>query len=227
METIRRICAVLESEYGRPKFVRRGGANDGPLDELILTILSQNTSSANYRRAYAGLKARFGNWDEVRHADAAEIEDAIRSGGLAHIKAGRIKQVLNDIHALRGSMSLDFLADMPDREAREFLMQFDGIGLKTASCVLMFSLGRPVFPVDTHVHRLSQRLGLITSAVSAEAAHDILQAMIPDELVYSFHVNLVTHGRRVCKAQNPRCGECELLSLCPYGQRRMANGYAG
>ena len=216
MEIIRRISAILESAYGCPEF----GPNEGALDELVLTILSQNTSAANYRRAYTSLKARFGSWDDVRKADTAEIEDAIRAGGLARIKAPRIKRVLNDIHDLRGSTNLDFLADMPDKEARDFLMRFDGIGIKTASCVLMFSLGRAVFPVDTHVHRISRRLGLIASSVSAESAHDVLQAMIPDELVYSLHVNLVTHGRRVCKAQNPKCGDCCLLILCPCGQCR-------
>lgn len=218
METIRRICALLERAYGRQEF----GPNDGPLDELVLTILSQNTSAVNYRRAFASLTETFGSWDAVRNADAAAIEDAIRMGGLAHIKAERIKSVLNEIHALRGSMDLDFLAEMTDKEARAFLMQFNGIGIKTASCVLMFSLGRPVFPVDTHVHRITKRLGLITSSVSAEAAHDALQSMIPDDLVYAFHVNLVTHGRRVCKAQNPHCLGCGLLMLCPYGQRDVA-----
>lgn len=217
MEIIRCISALLERAYGRPEF----GPNDGPLDELILTILSQNTSAINYRRAYASLKSRFGTWDDVRNADPSEIEDAIRVGGLAHTKAGRIKRVLNEIHGLVGSTNLDLLADMPDKEARDFLMRFDGIGIKTASCTLMFSLGRPVFPVDTHVHRISKRLGLITSSVSAEAAHDVLQAMIPDELVYSFHVNLVTHGRRTCKAQNPKCDDCCLLMVCPTGQRAM------
>ena len=217
MKIIKRVSALLESEYGRPEY----DPEFGPLDELVLTILSQNTSAANYIRAFASLTERFETWDDVRSADELEIEDAIRVGGLARIKAPRIKRVLNDIHALRGETSLDFLADMTDRDAREFLMQFDGVGIKTASCVLMFSLGRPVFPVDTHVHRISKRLGLITSSVSAESAHDVLQTMIPDELVYSLHVNLVMHGRRVCKAQNPKCGACVLLTVCPYGQRKI------
>lgn len=217
MENIRRIAALLEKAYGRPEFHR----THGPLDELVLTILSQNTSSVNYGRAYASLRDRFRSWDEVRVARESEIEDAIRVGGLAHIKAGRIKRVLNEIHDARGETSLDFIAQMPDGEARDFLLRFQGVGLKTASCVLMFSLGRPVFPVDTHVHRIARRLGLIASSVSADAAHDILGDMIPDDLVYSVHVNLVTHGRRTCKAQNPKCGECVLLTLCPYGQARM------
>ncbi len=220
MDRIAEICALLDGEYGRPDTKPRYG----PLDEFVLTILSQNTSAANYTRAFANLRERFGDWNAVRTASEAEIEDAIRPGGLARIKAPRIKQALSDILERTGDLSLDFLADMPDEDARRFLMEFDGVGIKTASCVLMFSLNRPVLPVDTHVHRLSQRLGLIDRTVSAEAAHDALQAVVPDELVYSFHVNLVTHGRRVCKAQKPACDGCVLLHLCPHGQRLLAGG---
>lgn len=190
----------------------------------MLTILSQNTSAANYTRAFTSLQERFDGWEAVRIADLSEIEEAIRPGGLAKIKAPRIRQALNDILERTGGLSLDFLAGMPDQEARDYLMQFDGVGVKTASCVLMFSLGRPVLPVDTHVHRLAKRLGLIQGRVSAEAAHHVLQAMVPDELVYSFHVNLVTHGRRVCKAQNPACDACVLLELCGFGQSLLAGG---
>ena len=215
MKIIKRICALLEREYGRPEYK----PTHSPLDELVLTILSQNTSSVNYGRAFESLRGRFKTWDEVRLSGTAEIEDAIRVGGLANIKADRIKHVLGEIRTIRGKTSLDFLAEMSDEDARSFLMQFDGVGLKTASCVLMFSLGRPVFPVDTHVHRIAQRLGLISSSVSAEAAHGILQGMIPDELVYSLHVNLVRHGRQVCKARNPACDICVLLPICPYGRK--------
>lgn len=220
MEIIARICALLEQAYGRPVH----DPERAPLDELVLTILSQNTSSANYSRAYASLRERFASWDDVRQADPADIEDAIRTGGLARIKAGRIKKVLEQIHSERGETSLDFLASMSDDEARQYLMRFDGIGAKTASCVLMFSLGKPVFPVDTHVHRIAKRLRLIGPSVNAEAAHDVLQGMVPDELVYSCHVNLVTHGRRVCKARNPACDVCVLLPDCPHGQQVLAGG---
>ena len=209
--TIKQICALLEGAYGRPEC----RPEYGPLDELILTILSQTTAAVNYNRAFASLRDRFGSLDEVRHADVSEIEDAIRIGGLAAVKAARIKKLLNDIYAERGDLSLDFLADMPDREAREYLMRFKGIGIKTASCVLMFSLCRPVFPVDTHIHRISRLLGLISSKVSAEEAHEVLGAVIPDELVYSLHVNLVTHGRRTCNANRPMCDVCCLLEICP------------
>ena len=218
MEIIGHVSALLEEEYGRPEF----SPDLKPLDEFILTILSQNTSAANYRRAFASLRERFASWDEVREADVRDIEDAIRCGGLAKIKAERIKASLDEIHAGHGKLDLDFLSEMSDEDARAFLMQFNGVGIKTASCVLMFSMGRPVFPVDTHVHRIAKRLGLIEPNVSAEEAHGVLQAMIPDEIVYSMHVNLVTHGRRVCKARNPACDVCPLLEMCSYGQRMLS-----
>lgn len=220
MDRIARICALLDEEYGRPDAKPRYG----PLDEFVLTILSQNTSAANYTRAFNALRERFPDWDAVRKADVSEIEEAIRPGGLGKIKAPRIRHALNDILELTGGLSLDFLAAMPDGEAREYLMRFHGVGIKTASCVLMFSLGRPVLPVDTHVHRLAKRLGLIEAKVSAEEAHHVLQEMVPDEAVYAFHVNLVTHGRRVCRAQNPACDVCVLLELCGFGQSLLAGG---
>lgn len=222
MSRIARICALLERNYGRPECK----PNYAPLDEFILTILSQNTSSVNYARAFSNLRERFGSWEELRNADLARVEDAIRVGGLAKIKAERIKQALDEIFARRGKLSLDFLAEMSNQEARDYLMQFDGVGIKTASCVLMFSLNRPVLPVDTHVHRVAQRLGLIGRSDSAESAHRTLQAMLPDELVYAFHVNMVTHGRRVCKARDPACDDCTLLPLCLYGQSLLASGGA-
>ena len=214
MKRIQHICTLLEQAYGRPecKPVRK------TLDELIFTILSQNTTRANYEKAYGNLRRQFRTWEDVSRANTQEIAREIRVGGLADIKAERIKNVLNGIRSLRGKLDLDFLAEMPDHEALEFLLQFEGVGSKTASCVLMFSLCRPVFPVDTHVHRVSQRLGLINASVNAEAAHEILGKMIPDEMVYSLHVNLVTHGRRICKARNPSCEICVLLKTCPYGQ---------
>ena len=218
MEIVRRVGALLAEEYGRPEF----SPDLKPLDEFVLTILSQNTSAANYRRAFASLRERFESWDEVRKADVRDIEEAIRCGGLAVIKAARIKSSLDEIHARYGKLDLDFLSEMSDEDARAILMQFDGVGIKTASCVLMFSMGRPVFPVDTHVHRIAARLGLIGPKVNAEEAHGLLQGMIPDELVYSMHVNLVTHGRRVCKARNPACDLCPLLEICSFGQKALS-----
>ncbi|MHB0913271.1 MAG: endonuclease III domain-containing protein [Armatimonadota bacterium] len=209
-QEIARICALLEGEYGRPECV----PEHGPLDESVLTILSQHTNAANYRRAFANLKERFSSWEEARLAPVSGVEEAIRPGGLAAIKAARIQRLLSDLLAERGELSLDFLGEMSDEDARSYLMSFDGVGIKTASCVLMFSLARPVFPVDTHVHRITRKLGLI-GKVSAEEAHHLLQEMIPDESVYSLHVNLVTHGRRVCRAGKPACDVCCLLEVCP------------
>jgi len=211
------ICELLETSYGKPVC----SPSYGPLDELILTILSQHTAAVNYNRAFANLRERFGSLEAVRAADVQAIEDSIRIGGLAHTKAIRIKRLLEEVRARFGVLSLDVLADMPDEEARSLLMDFDGVGIKTASCVLMFSLCRPVLPVDTHVHRISIRLGLIEPSINAEAAHHELGEIVPDELTYSFHVNLVTHGRRVCKARNPACDVCPLLELCPSGKRFM------
>lgn len=218
MSTIECIYRLLEGDYGRPEC----RPEYGPLDELVLTILSQNTSSINYNRAFSGLRARFPSWHDVMQADIGEIEDAIRVGGLAVVKATRIKKLFADILAQRGELSLDFLADMPDEDARSYLMGFDGIGIKTASCVLMFSLCRPVFPVDTHVHRIAGRLGLIGPGVSAESAHFVLREMMTDDMVYSLHVNLVTHGRRICRARNPMCDSCPLMELCPSAARYLA-----
>lgn len=220
MDRVGGICGLLEGEYGRPEC----DFAHPPLDELVLTILSQTTAAVNYNRAFAGLRERFPGWDDLLAADTADVEDAIRVGGLAHVKAERIKRILGEIRARYGSLSLDFLAGIPTMEARDLLMRFEGVGIKTASCVLMFSLNAPVFPVDTHIHRISKLLGLIEPSVPAEAAHGVLQGMIPDNMVYSLHVNLVTHGRRVCKARRPACDDCVLLSECPAGQRILASG---
>ena len=210
-ENLELVRVLLESAYGRPEC----RPEYPPLEELVLTILSQNTAAVNYNRAFASLIDRFGDLEAVRGADVAEVEESIRIGGLAGVKAPRIKRLLDQVYAERGELSLNFLAGMPDREARDFLMRFEGIGIKTASCTLMFSLDRPAFPVDTHVHRISRRLGLIGPKVTAEEAHDLIGEMVPDESVYSLHVNLVTHGRRTCKARNPMCDACALLEVCP------------
>lgn len=220
MDFIPRITRLLEDTYGSPDSKPRYE----PLDELILTILSQTTTARNYTMAFARLREQFDTWDSVRIAETDEIEKAIRVGGLAKVKAPRIKNILSEIHSRHGSLNLNFLADMPDFAARDYLMQYGGVGIKTASCVLMFSLNKPVLPVDTHVYRITQRLGLIDSSVSVEAAHDILQKMVPNKLVYSFHVNLVTHGRQTCKARNPACDICPLLDLCVYGQKSLVSG---
>jgi endonuclease-3 len=211
---IAEIIRLLQKEYGSITWRSR----TDPLSELIMTILSQNTSDHNSRRAFDSLLSRFGSWEAVAGGSVGDIAEAIKLGGLAQVKAPRIKKILEQIQAQRGSLNLKFLKKMPAAEANEWLQSLPGVGPKTAACVLLFSLGKPVLPVDTHIHRVAKRLGLIDSRVSAEKAHEILGGMVPDDDVYQFHILLIEHGRRVCKAQRPRCRECILLKGCPTGQ---------
>lgn len=205
------MCELLEREYGRAQWTRRGRL----LDELILTILSQNTTAKNCSEAFRVLSERFMTWDEVRSAGIEDIADAIRVGGLANRKAPRIKEILEQIYRRQGNLDIEWIADLPEQEAISYLLAFDGVGRKTAACVLMFGLGRPVMPVDTHVHRVATRLGLI-GGMSVDAAHDALAKLVPPDAVYSCHVNMVTHGRRVCRPRNPRCPGCILKEECDY-----------
>jgi len=183
-----------------------------------VTILSQNTSDHNSRIAYASLMSRFGGWQAVADAGVDEIEDAIRMGGLSRVKAPRIRQILREISVQRGSFDLSFLAELPAGEAKAWLQRLPGVGPKTAACVLLFSLGMPVLPVDTHIFRVAKRLGLIPAKSTAGDAHDLLGEMVPPEDVYRFHILMIEHGRRTCRAQNPRCPRCVLLPGCPSGQ---------
>jgi endonuclease-3 len=201
----------LHTQYGPPPPRWTVSA----LTELVLTILSQNTSDANTERAFASLWARFGSWDAILDAPVPAIADAIRTGGLADTKAPRIKGVLAAIQADRGELSLEFLADWPVDEARRYLTALKGVGPKTAACVLLFALRMPAMPVDTHVHRVSRRLGLIGPKVSAEAAHQLLEAAIPGPQMFDAHMLLIKHGRVICKAPRPRCDACPLADVCP------------
>lgn len=213
----RRVRAIrdrLRAAYGKPEL----RPHEAPLDELILTVLSQNTNDRNRDVAYARLRERFASWAEVRDAPAGEVEDAIRPGGLAPTKAVRIQQILR---ALDGD-DLSWLAGAPVEQGREFLCALPGVGRKTAACVLLFSYGLPDVPVDTHVFRVGSRLGLFRPGASLEEAHDEL-LRFADE-AYELHVSLIRHGRRTCTARNPRCGECPLLRICPYGRARAADG---
>jgi endonuclease-3 len=195
---------------GTPKPVQE------PLAELVATVLSQNTADVNSERAYASLVAHFGDdWQAVRAAPAEEIADAIRIGGLADVKSRRIKTLLDSIAERVGELDLSFLRDMSLEDARAFLLALDGVGPKTAACELLFSLGKPALPVDTHVHRVATRLELVPKT-SAERAHALLEELIPPERVYSFHIMLITHGRQICKAQRPLCPICPVNDLCPY-----------
>ena len=186
----------------------------------MLTILSQNTSDTNSGRAFARLLAAFPAWDAVMDASLPKLIEAIQPGGLAPTKAPRIQAALRDIKRRNGSFDLDFLADLPLDEARAWLRSIHGVGPKTVACVLMFALGRPAMPVDTHVFRVAMRLGLIPeragkAAMTAEKAHGLLEAAVPPEDFYAFHIGLIKHGRRTCIAQRPRCPECVLRDLCP------------
>ena len=207
----------LAPEYGpanwRPRY--------DPVSELVFTVLSQHTSDVNSEKAYRRLLDAFGSWEAVAHGDEAAIAERIRMGGLAQIKAARIKAILNRILALRGSLNLDFLRELPLAEAKAWLTALPGVGPKTAAVVLCFALGMPAMPVDTHVDRVAKRLGLIDAKTTAHQAHDLLEAMVPPQQVFPFHVYLITHGRRVCKAQRPLCERCVLLDGCPTGRERL------
>lgn len=204
----------LVEVYG-PRQLRPGRE---PLDELILTILSQNTTDRNSGRAFQALKAMYPTWEEVVDASTDELYEVIKSAGLGRIKAPRIQQTLREIVRRHGGLNLDFLDDMPLAEAKRWLISLEGIGPKTAACVLLFALGKPALPVDTHVHRVSRRLGLISPKVGADPAHELLEAALPPEAVYAFHVDMIQHGRRICHAQRPECGRCPLRDLCDYYQ---------
>ena len=209
---IKEVLSLLQKEYG---YIRHFEQDGDPLSVLVSTILSQNTSDANSRRAYRSLVQSFPDWNNVIAASVDEVAESIRSGGLADIKAARIKLVLQEILEKRDCLDLSFLAELPLPEAKFWLRQLPGVGPKTAGCVLLFSLGQPAMPVDTHVFRVAKRLGLIDSRTSAERAHEILEGMVPANDIYQFHMHMVEHGRRVCKSQRPLCSICILRELCP------------
>ena len=186
-----------------------------PVHELTFTILSQHTSDTNSERAFRSLMQRFGSLEAVAEGDVADIEEAISGGGLAKIKAPRIKEVLGKIIELNGSLDLSFLREMPLPEAKAWLRQLPGIGPKSAGIILSFSLGMPAMAIDTHIYRVSQRLALIGPKVTADKAHDLLEEAVEPEQVYPFHQAFINHGRLVCKAQRPRCQECVVGHGCP------------
>ncbi len=209
--TINEIIALLEQEYGA---LERRPLGD-PLSVLIGTILSQNTSDVNSQRAFDRLIETLGTWRGVAEAGVDEIAEAIKGGGLNRIKAVRIKATLQGILESHGSLDLGFLVHRPSSEAKEWLEELPGVGPKTAACVLLFSLGKPALPVDTHVYRVSRRLGLIGSKVSSEEAHRLLETMVPEEERYEFHFHMLAHGRKVCQARRPLCQECVFQQQCP------------
>ncbi len=192
-----------------------------PLDELVSTILSQNTNDNNRDRAYHSLRQRFPTWEAVRDAPQDEVIGAIRSAGLANQKGPRIQAVLRDISHETGGLNLDFLAEMEVAEARQWLTRFKGVGPKTAAIVLLFSLGKPAFPVDTHIYRVTGRLGLRPSKINAEQAHRHLERLFPPETYYPVHLNLIRLGREICQARQPQCHLCPLTGLCDYYQEKQ------
>jgi endonuclease-3 len=206
------IVEGLAPLYGRPAWE----PHHDPMAELVLTILSQNTSDTNSGRAFMRLLERFPTWPQVADAPVEEIEAAIQVGGLAHTKAPRIKAVVQSVaEHTSGTFDLQFLAGLPLDEAKAWLRSLGGVGPKTAACVLMFALGRPALPVDTHVHRVAGRLGLIPAKATAEQAHNLLEARLAPDDVFPFHVMLIKHGRRLCTARNPNHAACPLAERCP------------
>ncbi len=189
-----------------------------PISQLVSTIISQNTNDTLRDQAYESLRDRFPTWEQVRDAPEAEVVEAIKIAGLSQQKGPRMQAALRRITEERGELSLDFLRDKEVEEAKEWLTEMNGIGPKTAAIVLLFALDMPAFPVDTHVHRVAKRLGLIPQKASREKAHDLLESIMAPETYYAFHLNLIRHGREICKARQPRCELCVLRGLCDYYQ---------
>lgn len=189
-----------------------------PLDELIDCILSQSTTDANRDRAFAALKANFATWEDVMDAPLPEVIEAIKPAGLANQKAPRIQEVLRRIYAERGELNIDFLADVPINEAKAWLTSFHGVGPKTAAIVLCFAFQREAFPVDTHIHRVGQRIGFLPQGISADNAHPVMEAIVPPRDYYPFHLNMIRLGREICQARQPRCAICPVKAYCDYYQ---------
>lgn len=212
----------LLQAFGRPDWSRRLS----PLEELVSTILSQNTNDRNRDLAYENLRARFPTWEAVRDADPAALIDAIRQAGLANQKGPRIQSVLRQITEERGQLNLDFLRSYPPQQALDWLLRFKGVGPKTASIVLQFALDLPAFPVDTHIYRVSGRLGLRPAKMTVEQAHEFLAGLFPPAEYGPAHINLILLGRRICHARRPDCPACPLQDLCDYYQQQSSAGQA-
>lgn len=203
---------ALIEKYGEPTWRQ----HLPPVDELVSTILSQSTSDINRDKGFYALKARYPDWESVMNAPEAEVIETIRPAGLANQKGPRIQAALRHVQADRGEISLDFLADLPLDEAQKWLTSIKGIGPKTVAIILLFAFDRPAFPVDTHVHRITRRLGLIGPKVTADKAHPILENIGEPDTFYPLHLNLIRHGRETCIARNPKCEQCVLKPYCNY-----------
>jgi endonuclease-3 len=215
---IKYIIQNLERAYGVPE---NKWAGSDPLDMLVSVILSQATSDTNSRRTFAELKRRYPTWDEALRARESSIAAAIKSGGLANQKARVIKNLLKQIRELRGSLDLSFVAGMSNEDAAKYLSQFRGIGPKTVACTLLFACGKEVFPLDTHIFRVLRRVGLVPERCSDARAHEMLNRVVPSGKFYSLHVNLIRHGRKICRPREPLCGRCPIVEYCDYGQERI------
>jgi endonuclease III len=194
------------------------------IDELVSTILSQNTSDINRDRGFNALRAKFATWEKVRDAHPQTVIDAIRPAGLANQKGPRIQAVLHSITEERGNLDLSFLGDLPVEEARSWLTRFNGVGPKTAAIVLCFSLGKAAFPVDTHVYRVTGRIGLRPERMNVEQAHPYLESLFPPETYYAAHLNIIRLGREICTARRPYCERCPIIKLCDFGKTRLESG---
>ena len=211
------IVQNLENTFGEQQLSRKSD----PLAMLINIILSQATSDANSDRTFQNLKDRFKTWENVLAADESEIAETIRLGGLANQKARVIKDLLRQIEDARGKLSLKFLEKMPDAEARDFLLQFRGIGPKTVACTLLFATHKEVFPLDTHIFRVFKRMGILPEKISDTKAHSLLDELAPKGKFYSLHINLIRLGRKICRPKEPLCDECPLVEYCDYGLSRI------
>jgi endonuclease-3 len=209
-QVLHKVATALEGRYGVPPT----DSLDDPLEVLIRTILSQNTNDRNRDLAYGELRRKFPRWEDCVEADPEDIADAIKVGGLARQKSVRIKQVLQWVQGRWGSMTLTPLCDMETAEAMETLLSLKGVGPKTANCVLAFGCGRDVFPVDTHILRVTKRLGLIPPEATADKAHQLLAELVPPGKAIPLHLNLIRYGREQCKARQPQCGRCLVPELC-------------
>lgn len=210
-----KIDRILTSIYGRKEIE----GDEDPVDTLVETILSQNTTDKNSHKAFQALKRAYPVWEDVMDAPPKKVADIIRSGGLADMKAQRIIDALNFIHECRGELNLEFLRQTSPTEADSWLAQMKGVGPKTRGIILLFALKMPAFPVDTHIHRVSRRIGLIGPKVTREGAQKELARLVPETEFYNFHINIIEHGRAVCQARNPKCNACEIKRLCDYFAR--------
>lgn len=208
------VSQILREMYGYPNWRQALPA----IDELVDCILSQSTNDNNRDRAYDALKARYPDWDAVMNAPTHEVIDTIKPAGLANQKGPRIQNVLRRIYEERGVLDIDFLNELSLDEAKAWLISLDGVGPKTAAIVLCFGFNRAAFPVDTHIHRVGQRIGFLPQGISAEKAHPVMEAIVPPGDYYAFHLNLIKHGREICQARRPKCERCPLTTYCDYYQ---------